>query len=462
MVGRFLLLLASMKKAKSNKLIRYLLIAAGSVIACVLIGKWAGWIGGTETIKVSSTKTERKTITQSVTANGKIQPETEVKISPDVPGEIRELYVKEGDSVIAGKLLAVIDPELYQSALDRAEAALNNSRANLATSRARLLQAEARYKEIEAQFDRNKKMYNQKLISDAEYETAQSAFAAAKADYESGKQSVIASDYTVQSQEATLKEARKNLSRTQIYAPVSGIVSKLAVEKGERVVGTSQMAGTEMMRIANLNDMEVSVDVNENDIVKVSLGDTALIEVDAYNNRKFKGLVTEIANSASSSAQTTSDQVTNFVVKIRILRSSYADLTQQFGNKRTVFRPGMSASVEILTQTAKDVLVVPIEAVTVKSKSDLDSAQTKTRLPKNGTKENDEVEVVFVIQNEVATPVRVKTGIQDDKNIHIESGLKENEEVVTGPFSAISRTLKRGDKVTVVPKEELFSEKTNE
>lgn len=462
MVGRFLLLLTRMKKAKSNKLVRYLLIAAGAVVVFVIVGKWAGWIGGKEEIKVSSTKTERKTITQSVTANGKIQPETEVKISPDVSGEIRELYVKEGDSVIAGKLLAVIDPELYQSALDRAEAALNNSRANLATARARLLQAEVRFKEIDAQFERNKKMYDQKLISDAEFETARSSFAAAKADYESGKQTVIASDFTVQSQEATLKEARKNLTRTQIYAPVSGIVSKLAVEKGERVVGTSQMAGTEMMRIANLNDMEVSVDVNENDIVKVSLGDTTLIEVDAYNNRKFKGIVTEIANSASSTAQTTSDQVTNFVVKIRILRSSYADLTQQFGNKRAVFRPGMSASVEILTQTAKDVLVVPIESVTVKSKSDIDSTQTKSRQPKAGAKENDEVEVVFVIQNGTVNPVSVKTGIQDDKNIHIESGLKENEEVVTGPFSAISRTLKRGDKVTVVAKEELFSEKTKE
>jgi HlyD family secretion protein len=449
-----------MKSQKSNKLLQYLLLGAGVLLAFVIIGKWAGWIGNDELIKVSTAKVERRTITQSVTANGKIQPETEVKISPDVSGEIRELYVKEGDSVVAGKLLAVIDPELYQSALDRAEAALNNSKANLATSRARLLQAEVRYNEVSAQYDRNKKMYEQKLISDAEFETAKSTYAAAKADYESGKQTVIASEFTVQSQDATLKEARKNLSRTQIYAPVSGIVSKLAVEKGERVVGTSQMAGTEMMRIANLNDMEVSVDVNENDIVKVSLGDTALIEVDAYNNRKFKGIVTEIANSASSAAQNTSDQVTNFVVKIRIIRSSYADLTQKFGSKRAVFRPGMSASVEILTQTEKDVLAVPIESVTVKSKSDLDSAsRSKTRVSKTNIKENDEVEVVFVVKDGAVKPVQVKSGIQDDKYIQIESGLIDQEEVVTGPFSAISRTLKWGDKVKVVAKEELFSTK---
>lgn len=451
-----------MAAKKKNKLLIYLGIGVGVLILFLIIGKSAGWIGKEEGIKVSTAKSERRSIMETVSANGKIQPEVEVKISSDVSGEVKQLYVKEGDSVIAGTLLAVIDQELYQSALDRAEAILSNSRANLASARARVIQTTVRLSEVNAQYERNLKLYDQKMISDAEIQTAKSSLAAAKADDEASKQNVIAAEYTVKTQEAGIKEARKNLSRTSIYAPISGTISKLNIEKGERVVGTSQMAGTEMMRIANLNDMEVSVDVNENDIVKVNLGDTCTVEVDSYNNRKFSGIVTEVANSATTSAATTSDQVTNFVVKIRILRSSYADLLQKLKRGSAVFRPGMSASVEIQTEAVHHALAVPIEAVTVKSKSALDTTKTKSSRVKKQTaeeKKNDDVEVVFLYQAGKVRLREVKSGIQDDKFIQIITGLKDSDEVVTGPYSAISRSLKQNDKVKVVDKSELFEQK---
>jgi len=449
-----------MSAKKKNKLFLYLGITTVVLVIFLIVAKSAGWIGKDEGTKVSVSKCEKRTIMETVSANGKIQPEVEVKISSDVSGEVKQLYVKEGDSVIAGQLLAVIDQELYQSALDRAEAVLSNSKANLAASRSRVIQAETRMNEIQSQFDRNKKLFDQNLISEAEFQTAKSTLAGAKSDLESSKQTVIAAEYTVKSQEAGIKEARKNLSRTSIYSPVSGTISKLNIEKGERVVGTSQMAGTEMMRIANLNDMEVSVDVNENDIVKVDVGDTCSIEVDSYNNRKFKGLVTEVANSATTSLATTSDQVTNFVVKIRILRSSYEDLLKLKGNKSAVFRPGMSASVEIQTEVVHDVISVPIEAVTVKSKSSLDSTSSrKSNKVKISDKADPDIEVVFVQADGKVKLREVKSAIQDDKFIQILTGLKEGEEVVTGPYSAISRTLKMNDKVKVVDKSELFEGK---
>jgi HlyD family secretion protein len=454
------------QKKRSNRLLLFLGIAVVVLLLVLIIGKKSGWIGGDDLVKVATTKAEKASITESVTANGKIQPEVEVKISSDVSGEIRELYVKEGDSVRAGQLLARIDPELYQSALARTEAALNNSKANLASSRARLLQAEAKLTELEKQFQRNTKLYQEKLLSDAEFETAKSTYVTAKAEVESAKQNILASQFTVQSQEATLKESTKNLSRTEIFAPVNGVISKLSVEKGERVVGTSQMAGTEMMRIANLNDMEVSVDVNENDIVKVALGDTSLVEVDAYGTRKFKGIVTEIANSATTTSATTSDQVTNFVVKIRILRSSYADLSAQFGNKRNVFRPGMSASVDVQTQSVNDVVAIPIESVTMRDKLELDSAKTESIAVKRKSisgsstkKSTDEQEMVFVFNDGKVVLRAVKTGIQNDKLIEIKEGLHVGDEVVSAPFSAITRTLKNNIAVKKVAKDELFESK---
>ncbi len=448
---------------KANKTIWYLLGAVLALIVLVMIGKSAGWFGKEEGTKVSAAKVELKTIIETVSANGKVQPEVEVKISSDVSGEVRELYVREGDSVKAGQLLAVIDPELYQSALDRSEASLNNSRANLANAKARLVQAEARFAEIELQHKRNVKLHEQKLLSDQDFETSRSNFNSNKAEVEASKQTVLASQFSVQSMEATLKEAKKNLTRTEIFSPVNGTVSKLNIEKGERVVGTSQMAGTEMMRIADLNNMEVNVDVNENDIVKVSLNDTVLVEVDAFNNRKFKGLVTEMANSATTSAQTTSDQVTNFVVKIRILRSSYQDLLEKAGTQRAIFRPGMSASVEIQTAVVNQVLAVPIESVTIRDKSELDSAGTKktSRYKKTEEHKKAEMEAVFVLKDGKAILQEVKTGIQDDKFIQVLTGLTKDQEVVSGPYSAISRTLKNGDAVRTVSKDELFEVKVD-
>ncbi len=451
-----------MKTQNNNKTFKYLGIAVVMLIIIAFVGKKAGWIGKVDGIKVLVAKTELKTIIETVSANGRVQPEKEVKISSDVSGEIRELYVKEGDSVVTGQLLARIDPELYQSALDRSDASLNNIRANLASAKARLAQAEARFNEIKNAFERNEKMYAQKLISDGEFETAKSTFLNAKSEVEAGKQSVLAAEYNVKSFEASVKESKKNLDRTLIYAPVNGIVSKLSVEKGERVVGTSQMAGTEMMRIANLNDMEVSVDVNENDIVKVGIADTTLIEVDAYPGRKFKGIVTEIANSASTTLATTSDQVTNFVVKIRILRSSYEDLTKKFGKRKSVFRPGMSASVEIMTERANNVLAVPIEAVTIRVASDLDTNKIETKENKTvsaSAVKEEEFEVVFIKNGDKAYIRKVKTGIQDDKMIQILEGLKEGEELISGPYTAVSKLLKHNDAIEVVSKEELFESK---
>lgn len=448
--------------AKKNNRIYWILGGSvGVLLLFAIIGKKAGWIGKNEGTKVTAEEAIERTLMETVSANGRVQPEKEVKISSDVSGEIMELYVKEGDSVVVGKLLARIDPELYQSALDRSEASLNNTRASLASTRARLVQAQARFNELSKAYERNQNLYKQKLISDAEFETAKSTYENAKAEVEAAKQSILAGEFSVKSFEAGVKEARKNLSRTNIYAPVSGIVSKLSVEQGERVVGTSQMAGTEMMRIANLNDMEVSVDVNENDIVKVGLGDTSSIEVDAYPNRKFKGVVTEIANSASTNAATTSDQVTNFVVKIRILRSSYADLSKKFGRRKSVFRPGMSASVEVQTERVDNALSIPIEAVSIRDISALDTTENNdSEKPSLSLeKKNEDVEVVFVIDNNKASIRKVKTGVQDDKHIQILAGLTKGDQVISGPYSLISKTMKHGDKVTKVKKEELYEKK---
>jgi len=431
----------------------YYIIGAAILVLLVIgvIGKKSGWFGKEKGIKVSCTKAELRTLVETVSANGRIQPEKEVKISSDVSGEIMELYVKEGDSVFVGKLLAKIDPELYMSSLDRSEASLNNTKANLASTRARLLQAQAKFNEIENAFKRNQKMHAQQLISEAEFESAKAAYENAKAEVEAGKQNIIAAEFSVKSFNAALNESKKNLSRTNIYSPVNGIVSKLSVEKGERVVGTSQMAGTEMMRIANLNQMQVNVDVNENDIVKVGIGDTVKIDVDAYPGRKFTGLVREVANSATTNAATTSDQVTNFIVKISILNSSYADLKAQFGKRKSVFRPGMSASVEIETSKINNALSIPIEAVSVRSSKDLDTT--------GSTLSEKEIEVVFVNENNVAKIKQVKTGIQDDKFIQIISGIDSTNEVIAGPYNVVSKLLKNGDKIQKVSKEELFESK---
>ncbi len=378
--------------------------------------------------KVQVEKPELRNITEVITANGKIQPEKEVKISADVSGEITELLVKEGDKVTKGQMLLKINPEIYVSQIERMEASLN-------ASKAQLLQSEAQFLDKENQFKRQKKLWEQQAISDFEYEQALTNFKVSEASYKSASFSVLSS-------EAALKEAKENLRKTTIYAPIDGTISMLNVEQGERVVGTMQMTGTEIMRIANLNRMEVKVDVNENDIIRVKNNDTAYIEVDAYLDRKFKGLVTEIANSANNTGIAV-DQVTNFEVKILILESSYADLLDTVLQNKYPFRPGMSASVDIQTSTVYDAISLPIEAVTVKPDS---------------LNEDELLEVVFVYDNGKVKQQRISSGIQNNQYIVIKEGLKQDDEVVVAPYVTITKRLKDGSFVEKTDKDNLMIE----
>ena len=456
-----------MAKKKSKKRL-WFIIGGGVIIVLIIIAITVKnkQDGGT---KVSVEKVTKRTITQTVSANGKIQPEKDIKISPYISGEVVELLVKEGDEVKAGDLLAKIDPEIYISAFDQSAAALNTQKANEANARARLSQMTAQYENIKLTFERQEKLFQQNVISQAEYDQAKSSFQVAKAQVDAASQDIKASEYMVKSSEAAQKRAKEDLTRTAIYAPNDGSVSKLNVEKGERVTGASQFSsGTEIMRIANLNEMEAQVEVNENDIVRVSLGDTALIEVDAYLNRKFKGIVTEIATSANTTGVSV-DQVTNFNVKIHLLKDSYKDMLNPQVPNYSPFRPGMSATVEIQTETAKDVLTVPIQAVTTRIEQDsLDKINSKNKTKQSDYNENVEVvssakktgeiqECVFIFDKETAVKQDVKTGIQDNTYIQILSGLKDGQEIITGPYSAVSKTLKDKDKVKKVDKKDLFT-----
>lgn len=434
--------------------IGFLIIA----IVLLIVGKKMGWFGKEFTISVATQKVELKTLTEFITANGKIQPQTQVKISPDVSGEVIELYVEEGDEVVKGDLLCVIKPEMYISALNRAEATLNSSKARLA-------QAEAQLIERELAFNRSKQLFESNTIPQSEFETVQAAYKVAQAE-------VKAAQFSVKSAEATVSESQEQLTKTKIYAPISGTISALNIEKGERVVGTSMMIGTEMMIVANLNKMEVRVDVNENDIVKVTKFDTALVEVDAYLNRKFKGVVTEIANSASTIGAT-ADQVTNFEVKVLLLSESYEDLIDSIAKNYYPFRPGMSAAVDILTESRENILTVPISAVTTRIKLKGGGTREVSNEVKTDTEVNSELtvdsgktpekeekqEVVFVVDGGRAKKVEVKTGIQDNTSIQIVEGLKSGDEVITAPFNAINKTLKDSMMVKVVTEEELFKVK---
>ena len=434
-----------MAAKKSNKLLYYLLGAVGLIIVLAVIGRSAGWIGGVKEMEVEFATAKKTSIIEKVSASGEIQPEVEVKLSPDVAGEIIELNVAEGDSVEMGKLLVKIRPDNFVSALERSRANLNQQMANLAQTRAALQRSEAQFTQAELNFNRQKGLYEQKVISDADFETARANFITAEKDLEAAKQNVIASEFIVKSSQASVNEAAENLRLTNVNSPVSGIVSSLLVEQGERVVGTQQMAGTEMMTIADLSKMEVRVDVNENDIVRLSLGDTTLIDVDSYSNlnKKFKGIVTSIANTANTKAS--ADAVTEFKVKIRILNSSYEDLVKA-GNKYP-FRPGMTASVEILTTSKSDALAIPLAAVTTRD--------TQVDTLAGGTTKNREL--VFVSENGIAKIRTVKTGISDYENIEILEGLKEGEEIISGPYFTVSKELKEGDavkKMSTAPKPE--------
>lgn len=424
-----------MATKKSNKLLYYLLGAVGLIIVIAIIGRSAGWIGGVKEKEVEFTTAKKTTIIEKVSASGEIQPEVEVKLSPDVAGEIIELNVAEGDSVEMGRLLVKIRPDNFVSALERSRANLNQQMANLAQTKAALQRSEAQFTQAELNYNRQKGLYEQKVISDADFETAKANYIGAEKDLEAAKQNVIASEFIIKSSQASVNEAAENLRLTNVNSPVSGIVSSLLVEQGERVVGTQQMAGTEMMTIADLSRMEVRVDVNENDIVRLSLGDTTLIDVDSYSNlnKKFKGIVTSIANTANT--KTSADAVTEFKVKIRILNSSYEDLVRA-GNKYP-FRPGMTASVEIITTSKSDALAIPLAAVTTR--------ETQVDTLAGGSTKNREL--VFVSENGIAKLRTVKTGISDYENIEILEGLKEGDEIISGPYFTVSKELKEGDAV---------------
>jgi HlyD family secretion protein len=447
---------------KSTKII---LVAGVVLIAGGIIAKKAGWIGKSTAMEVVVEEVVNRTIIETVSANGKIQPEIEVKISADVSGEIVELHVIEGQKVNKGDHLLTINPDLIRAAADRVAAALNQAKANLANSKARELQVKAGFVNIELSYNRSKKLHDQKAISDAEFDATRAQFDGGKADLDAAHQTVLAAEFAVKSAEASLKEANDNLGRTRIYAPTDGTVSKLNIELGERVVGTAQMSGTELLRIANLNEMEVSVDVNENDIVRIHLNDTTDIDVDAYGDRIFKGIVTEISNSANSSLTGNSaDQVTNFTVKIRILRESYTDLIDTAQIHLSPFRPGMSATVDIRTKVIANVLSVPIMSVTTRTAKELkgetnNSEETKAGEESKTSIEDEVQEVVFVVKDGITHAKVVTTGIQDNSFIQILTGLGKDDQVVAAPYTAISKLLKEGSEVQVKTAEEMNQRK---
>lgn len=414
----------------NRKLFTYLGIIIVVVVVFLLIGKKAGWIGKDTALEVTTAIAELNNITETVSASGKIFPAVEVKISPDVSGEIIELNVAEGDSVKEGDLIVRIRPDIYQSIYNRGEATLNQAKANLASAQARLTQIEAQFINAELTFKRNQQLFDKGVLSQAEYDNAVAAYKTSEGELTAAKQSVAAAEFSVKSAEAALKEAGDNLRQTSIYAPMDGVLSMLNVEKGERVVGTTQMAGTEMLRIADFSNMEVHVDVTESVITRVHVGDTAEVEVDAYYGRKFKGIVIHIANSAAGSGQLqlTSETVTNFTVKIKLLKSSYEDLLGQHDG--VPFKPGMSASVDIFTAQVNDELGIPIQAVLVD--------EEPGKAPR---------EIVYLYKDGIAEKVFVETGIQDAYHIHIKSGLSVGDEIITGPYSTISRLLTDGDPV---------------
>ena len=448
----------------NKKLYIWIGILVGLIIILIVLGK-AGVIGNKKALKVATEKAQYRRIVEIVTANGKIQPETEVKISADVSGEIVELNVKEGDSITKGTLLLRIKPDIYISTVKRANAAVNSAKSNYASSQARLEQSKAQLKQIEAAYKRSEKLWKNKTISDADFEKAKAQYQSALADVNAAEQAVKAANYQVKSAEASLDEAGENLHKTNIYSPINGIVSQLNVELGERVVGTMQMAGTEIMRLADLNQMEVKVDVNENDIVNVVSGDTAVIEVDAYLGEKFNGIVTEVANSANIQG-VSSEQVTNFEVKIRILPDAFIQARAKFPQNKFPFRPGMTATADIQTKVKNHILTVPIQAITTRTDSTgkvagLAALGTIDESNKNNenskAKKNVEPkECVFIYDNGKAKLAWVKTGIQDNQYIEIIEGLKDSTEVITAPYNVITRKLKNKLIVEKVSKKSLY------
>ncbi len=452
------------QKRKSNRLIY---LSVGGLIVIILflvIGKSQGWIGKSKDIEVEFAKAKKVAITEKVSASGTVQPVTEVKLAPEVSGEIIELNVEDGDSVRAGEILVKIRPDVWVSQLERTEASLSQMKANAVSSEAALSGSKATYIRAEADFKRQEKLWNEKVISESDWQIAKQNFEVAKNNLASAEQSVEASKFVVKSTQASVRESRESVRKTSVLAPMKGIVSKLSVKKGERVVGTATMTGTEMLRIADLNKMEVRVNVNENDIVRAHLGDSVTIDVDAYQNinKQFKGIVTNIANTAKD--KVSADAITEFEVRILILRSSYEDLILK-GNKFP-FRPGMTASVDIITTRKSNVLSVPLASVTTRKPDEKEGAKavpaegenTEHKVVNDNDKKKQEKKqdkvVVFVNEKGIAKMVEVKTGISDYDNIEILSGISDSAQVVTGPFLVVSKRLKDGDKIRELKKTE--------
>ncbi len=448
-----------------NKSLKWILIIIG-VLAVLFVG--AKMLGGSSKkgTKITAEKAQSRTIIETVNASGKVYPEVEVKISPDISGEITELNVQEGDSVKKGQVLARIYADIYSSQRDEAAARVMQSQATVANSEASLTALKAQLDQAKATYDRNKDLYDEKVISKAEFEQYETQYRTAQSQYSAAQQNIRSLRAATQSTQTSLVAANKNLGRTTLVSPMNGVISSLSVKKGERVSGNSFTLGTEMMRVAEMSMMEVRVDVGENDIVKVNIGDSADVEVEAYNNRKFKGMVTQIASSTKTNSTATSGDVTNYEVRIRIDSSSYKDLLTPSKTKRFPFRPGMNASADIKTKRKDNVVSIPIAAVAARVKgSDKSVADEKKEKEKSKIDNNEEVnisgdeieEVVFVIKQDGTVEKRtVTTGIQDMNFIEITSGLKEGEQIVTAPFDAVNKTMKSGDKVVIVPKEKLF------
>jgi HlyD family secretion protein len=454
----------------SKKLIWILVGLIVLVVGLVALSK-GGVLGKDEGTKVSAEKVTRKTIIETVNASGKLYPEVEVKVSPDISGEIVELTVDEGDSVKKGQVLARIYGDIYTTQRDQAAAMVNQQQAGVSNSSAQMEALKATMDQAKRVYDRQKQLVDEKVISRSEFEQAESAYLSAQANYNASNQMIRGNQAGVLSARANLLKANKDLSRTAVVAPMDGVISLLSVKKGERVVGASMMAGTEMMRVADMNYIEVIVDVGENDVPKVKYNDSAIVEIDAYNNRKFRGLVTKIASSTSTatSAAATTNDVTNYKVHIRLLRDSYADLIDSKGKGSFPFRPGMSASADILTKRRENALSIPINAVTTREKNSDNAVETRkqsnqTSEPapdsENKTTNADLDEVVFIVKpDQTVQKVNVRTDVQDINDIEVLSGLKEGDLVVTGPYGIVSKILKNGMKVKVTDKDKLFEVK---
>jgi HlyD family secretion protein len=449
-----------------SKQVKWIIISLVGILAILAVLKFTGVFGKDDGTKVTAEKAQKRTIVEIVNASGKIYPEIEVKVSPDISGEITELTVQEGDSVKKGQIVARIYADIYSIQRNQAASGVAQTQAQVANSQAALDALKATLEQAEKTFNMQKQLFADKVISQNEFNIAESSLKSAKANYNAAIQGIKGGQANIQSAQASLAKADKDLSRTAVLAPMDGVVSLLSVKKGERVVGSNMMAGTEMLRIADMSKIEIRVDVGESDVPKVHVGDSALVDVDAYNDRKFKGIVTQIASSnngaaTQSSSANTSTDVTNYKVYIRLLPESYADL---LGKKSFPFRPGMSASADIQTETHKDVISIPINAVTTRDKNDSSKAGKKAAAEAtanaNTTSIDDLDVIVFTLDKDGnIKKVKVKTGIQDINYIEITEGLKVDEQVITGPYEVVSKTLKEKDKVKVVDKKDLFESK---